>query len=84
MLAHLKRQKEKKRNIKYIKRHKRKKDIKEKRRLVQKDKRLKIKRLKGQKDKRQGPKREFNIVTSGQFCTLAMFYHSTTLSGLQF
>ena len=29
---------------------------------------------KRQKDKKQRPKREFNIVTSGQFRTLAMFY----------
>ena len=27
-----------------------------------------------QKDKRQRPKRQFNIVTSGQFRTLAMFF----------
>ena len=31
------------------------------------------KKAKRQKYKRQRPKREFNIVTSGQFCTLAMF-----------
>ena len=32
------------------------------------------KKAERQKDKRQRPKREFNIVTSGQFRTLAMFY----------
>ena len=37
----------------------------------QKDK--KDKKTNRQKDKSQTPKREFNIVTSGQFCTLAMF-----------
>ena len=36
---------------------------------------IKTKRQKDRKtkDKRQKPKREFNIVTSGQFCTFAMF-----------
>ena len=29
---------------------------------------------KGKKKKRQRPKREFNIATSGQFRTLAMFF----------
>ena len=41
-----------------------------------KTKRQVDKKTKGQKDKkskRQRPKREFNIVTSGQFRTLAMF-----------
>ena len=33
----------------------------------------KDKKTKRQKDKRQRPKREFDIVTSGQFRTLAMF-----------
>ena len=33
----------------------------------------KTKKTKRQKDKRQRPKREINIVTSGQFRTLAMF-----------
>ena len=35
-------------------------------------------RQKRQKDNRPRPKREFNIVTSGQFRTLAMFCHIAT------
>ena len=50
------------------KRQKRQKDKKTKRQKRQKGKKTKI-----QKDKRQTPKREFNILTSGQFRTLAMF-----------
>ena len=56
------RQKDKK--TKRQKRQKRQKDKKTKR---QKDKKY-------EKKKRQGPRREFNIVTSEQFCTLAMFF----------
>ena len=37
-------------------------------------KRQKGEKIKRQKDKRQRPKREFDIVTSGQFRTLAMFF----------
>ena len=39
-----------------------------------KSKRQKYKKTKRQKDKSQRPKREFIIVTSGQFRTLAMFF----------
>ena len=39
----------------------------------QKDKKAKGKKTLRQKDQRQRPKREFNIVTSGQFCTFAFF-----------
>ena len=35
----------------------------------------KKKKTKRRKDKRQRPKRKFSIVTSGQFCTLAMFFY---------
>ena len=38
-----------------------------------KAKRQKDKKIKRQNDKRERPKREFDIVTSGQFRTLAMF-----------
>jgi len=38
------------------------------------DKKKKDRKTKRQNDKRQRPKREFNIVTSGQFRTLAMFF----------
>ena len=48
---------------------KRHKDKKPKRQKRQNDK-----KTKRQKDKTQRLKREFNIVTSGQFRTLAMFY----------
>ena len=34
----------------------------------------KTKKTKRQKDKRHRPKREFNTLTSGQFCTLAMLF----------
>ena len=44
-----------------------------KRQNKQNTKRKHDKKAERQKDKRQRPKREFNIVTSGQFCTLAMF-----------
>ena len=44
---------------------------------LQKDK--KTKKQKEKKTKRQRPKREFNIVTSGQFRTLAMFFSLTFL-----
>ena len=60
---------------------KRQKDKKTKRRKDKQTKRQKDKKkLKDKKDKqdkrdkRQRPKRDFNIVTSGQFCTPAMFY----------
>ena len=39
----------------------------------QKDEKQKDNETKRKKTKRQRPKREFNIVTSGQFRTLAMF-----------
>ena len=44
----------------------------------------KQKNTKRQKDKRQRTKREFNIVTSGQFRTLAMFFlqHMTQNSSM--
>ena len=44
----------------------------------QKDKKRERK-TKKTKDKRQRPKREFYIVTSGQFCTLAMFFVNFTM-----
>ena len=50
-------------------------DKKAKRQKWQEDKQTKNKKMKRQKDPRQRPKREFNIVTSGQFRTLAMFFH---------
>ena len=40
-----------------------------------KAKRQKDKKIKRQNDKRERPKREFDIVTSGQFHTLAMFLY---------
>ena len=40
----------------------------------QEDEKVKRQKTKRQKDKRQRLKREFNIVTSGQFRTLAMFF----------
>ena len=51
-------------------------------RKIQKDKKTKDKKTtkekdkttKRQKDKRQSPKRVFNIATSGQFRTIAMFF----------
>ena len=46
---------------------------------AEKDKKAKRQKTKRQKDKRQRPKREFNIVTSGQFRTLAMFSSSNSL-----
>ena len=56
---------------------------KDKKTIRQKDKKTKRqkekekkKRQKDKMTKRQRPKREFNIVTSGQFRTLAMFYQS--------
>ena len=65
------------------KKTKRQKDKKTKRQRYKKTKRLRdkktkrqkktTKRQKDKKTKRQRPKREFNIVTSGQFRTLAMF-----------
>ena len=39
-----------------------------------KTKRQKGEKTKRQKDKIPRPKREFNVVTSGQFRTLAMFF----------
>ena len=45
---------------------------KDKKTKSQKDKKTK-------KDKRQRPKIEFNIVTSGQFCTLAMFLRQKSI-----
>ena len=53
------------------KKTKRQKDKQTKRQKWQKDKNTK--RQKDKKDKRQRANREFNIVTSGQFRTLAMF-----------
>ena len=41
--------------------------------MTRRQKEKKGEKTKRQKDKRQRPKREFNIVTSGQFRTLAMF-----------
>ena len=57
----------------------RQKDKKTKRQKDTKIKRQKDKKSKGQKDKktkdnRQRPQRDFNIVTSGQFRTFAMFF----------
>jgi len=54
---------------------------KDKKTIIQKDK--KDKKTNRQKDKSQRPKREFNIVTSGQFRTLAMFiwYHNHRENG---
>ena len=45
-------------------------------------------RQKGQQDKKykktkQRPKKEFNFVTSGQFCTLAMFFFFFTEQNFQ-
>ena len=40
--------------------------------------------IKRQKDKRQIPKREFNVVSSGQFRTLAMFYLKALLTSWSF
>ena len=55
-----------KRKDKMTKRQKGKKSERQKDKITMMTKR--------QKDKRQRPIREFNIVTSGQFCTLAMFF----------
>ena len=46
----------------------------QKKNLQKKTKRRKGKKKKDKKTERQRPKREFNIVTSGQFRTLAMFF----------
>ena len=51
----------------------------EKSRKDRKTKREKERKTKKAKDKRQRPKREFYIVTSGQFCTLAMFFVNFTM-----
>ena len=45
----------------------------------QKGEKTKREKEKKTKDKRQTPKREFYIVTSGQFCTLAMFFVNFTM-----
>ena len=50
------------------------KDKKDKKTKRQKGKKTKQQKYEKTKDKRQRSKREFNIVTSGQFRTLAMFY----------
>ena len=55
-----KRQKDKKKKVKMTKRQKYRK-------------RQRDKNTKGQKESWQRPKIQFDIVTSGQFCTLAMF-----------
>ena len=68
-----KRQKDKK-NKKRQKDKKTKKTKRQKDKETKKTKRQKGKKTKKQKDKRQTPKREFNILTSGQFRTLAMFF----------
>ena len=39
------------------------------------DKKTERQKYKSKKTRRQGPKREFYIVMSGQFCTLAMFFY---------
>ena len=73
--------KKKKKRKKRKKRQKRQKDKKTKKVKRQKDKKQTTKRqqkdkkeqTKRQKDRRQKLKIEFNTVTSGQFCTLAMF-----------
>ena len=52
---------------------------------LQKDTRQKKgeeKKTKRQNDKRQRPKREFNIATSGQFRTLAMFLHLSLIASV--
>ena len=64
---------------------KRQKDKKTKRQKVKKTKRKKEKKTKRQKDRKTErqktrPKKEFNIVTSGQFRTLAMFLIMAPLS----
>ena len=55
----------------------RKKGQKDKKAKRQKDKnikRQKDKNMKRQKDEIPTPKRKLNFVTSGQFCTLALFW----------
>ena len=56
------------------KKTKRQKDKRTRRQKDKKTRRQEDKKTKRQKDKRQRPKKEFNIATSGQFRTLAMFY----------
>jgi len=65
--------KRQKRQKKRQKKTKRQRDKKTKKTKIQK-KRQRDENTKRQKDSWQRPKRQFNIVTSGQFRTLAMFY----------